>query len=59
MKKKILIFGLICIGFAFHNPNKLQLPEGFVYAKDIIPDLDVELRYFTTHNFVGDTIEVV
>ncbi|WP_339614686.1 M15 family metallopeptidase [uncultured Winogradskyella sp.] len=38
--------------------NKKQtLPDGFVYAKDIIPDLDVELRYFTTNNFVGDTID--
>ncbi|WP_179315729.1 M15 family metallopeptidase [Winogradskyella undariae] len=33
------------------------LPEGFVYVKSIIPDLDVELRYFTTNNFVGDTID--
>ena len=57
MKKKILIFALISIGFAFHNLKELQLPEGFVHAKDIIPDLDVELRYFTTHNFVGDTID--
>jgi len=34
-----------------------QLPEGFVYAKDVIPDLDVELRYYTTNNFVGKRIE--
>ncbi|MEO6348973.1 MAG: M15 family metallopeptidase [Aquaticitalea sp.] len=35
---------------------KTELPEGFVYVKTIIPDLDVELRYHTSHNFVGDTI---
>ncbi|MFB9057771.1 M15 family metallopeptidase [Mariniflexile ostreae] len=34
-----------------------QLPKGFVYVKDVIPDLDVELRYFSTHNFVGIPIE--
>lgn len=34
-----------------------QLPDGFVYVKDIIPDIDVELRYYSQHNFVGDTIE--
>jgi len=34
-----------------------QLPQGFVYVNNIITDLDVELRYFSTHNFVGDTIE--
>ncbi|ALJ04621.1 peptidase M15 [Pseudalgibacter alginicilyticus] len=33
-----------------------QLPEGFVYVKDIIPDLDVELRYYTSNNFVGKPI---
>jgi len=57
MKKKILITVLVCIGFAFNNSVLTQLPEGFVYAKEIIPDLDVELRYFSTHNFVGDTID--
>lgn len=34
-----------------------ELPEGFVYAKSIIADLDVELRYFSTNNFVGDTVK--
>lgn len=32
------------------------VPEAFVKATDIIPDLSVELRYYTTNNFVGDTI---
>lgn len=27
-----------------------------MYVKSLIPDLDVNLRYFSTHNFVGDTI---
>lgn len=34
-----------------------QLPDGFVYAKDVISDLEVELRYYGTNNFVGDTID--
>lgn len=57
MKNKILIsiiaLGLLCFGFY----QKQVLPEGFVYVKSVIQDLDVELRYFTTHNFVGDTID--
>ncbi len=57
MKNKILIsiiaLGLLCFGFY----QKQNLPEGFVYVKSVIQDLDVELRYFTTHNFVGDTID--
>lgn len=41
----------------FGNILNAQLPEGFVYAHEIIPDLEVELRYFSTNNFVGKPIE--
>lgn len=34
-----------------------QLPKGFIYVKDSLPDLDVELRYFTSNNFVGKPID--
>lgn len=34
-----------------------QLPKGFVYVEDVIPDMDVELRYFTSNNFVGKPIK--
>jgi len=33
------------------------LPSGFVYVRDIIPDVEVELRYYTDHNFIGDRID--
>lgn len=57
MKYKILI-SVVCIVLITLGFNQKQaLPEGFVYAKTIIPDLDVELRYFTRNNFVGDTID--
>ncbi|WP_339894870.1 M15 family metallopeptidase [uncultured Algibacter sp.] len=45
---------LICLVFSNFYA---QLPKGFVYVEDIIPDLDVELRYFTPNNFVGTPIE--
>lgn len=34
-----------------------QLPDGFVYATDVIPDLKVELRYYSSNNFVGKAID--
>ena len=34
-----------------------QLPEGFVYARDIIPELKVELRYYSSNNFVGKRVD--
>ncbi|WP_047545046.1 M15 family metallopeptidase [Psychroserpens sp. Hel_I_66] len=53
---KILFLISVFIVFGFTFPQKNKLPEGFVHVKDIIPDLNVELRYFSSHNFVGDTI---
>ncbi len=51
------IFFVCAFIFSFLSQDNTKLPEGFVYAKSIITDLDVELRYFSTNNFVGDTIE--
>ena len=57
MNYKILltIICFVSIGVGFNQ--KQSLPKGFVHAKTIIPDLDVELRYFTSNNFIGDTID--
>ncbi len=57
MKFKITIISLVLLLFAFGSQEPKELPEGFVYAKHVIPDLNVELRYFSLHNFVGDTID--
>ncbi len=56
-KNKGMLLLLIILGFAFAKTPTSQLAEGFVYVQDDIPDLDVELRYFTDHNFVGMPIE--
>ncbi|MFG6687681.1 M15 family metallopeptidase [Mariniflexile sp. HNIBRBA6329] len=52
MKYNIMfLFVFFCFGmFA-------QLPEGFVYVKTIIPDLEVELKYHTENNFVGKRVD--
>ena len=49
MLKKIFV---ICT-FFFLNLISAQPPEGFVYLSDLIPDVEVELRYFGDHNFTG------
>lgn len=33
-----------------------QLPEGFVYVTDVIPDVMLDVRYYGTYNFIGDRI---
>ncbi|KAB8155412.1 peptidase M15 [Kordia sp. TARA_039_SRF] len=37
--------------------TKTQLPKGFVYVTDYIPDVQLELRYFGSNNFVGTPID--
>ena len=32
------------------------LPNGFVYLQNIVPSIHVDLRYYSTDNFVGDTV---
>ena len=34
-----------------------KLPEGFVYVDEIITEIKIELRYYTSHNFVGERID--
>lgn len=53
---KILLFISVMVGLTLSMQEQKVLPEGFVYVKEIIPDLNVQLRYFSSNNFVGDTI---
>ncbi|HEX9079353.1 MAG TPA: M15 family metallopeptidase [Desulfuromonadaceae bacterium] len=39
------------------EPAPARLPDGFTYCESVIPDIRTDLRYATTHNFVGDRIE--
>ena len=57
MNYKTLLYIGSLILFTLGFQEKQTLPNGFVYAKSVIPDLDVELRYFSQNNFVGDTID--
>lgn len=56
MKIKIIIFVSLFFILVSFKQDRNSLPEGFVYAKTYISDLEVELRYYSTNNFVGDTI---
>lgn len=52
MKHCIFYLFIVLQGFCY-----AQIPEGFVEVKTVIPDLDVELRYYSTNNFVGKPID--
>lgn len=42
-------------GLLFSQKN--DLPKGFVYIKDVIPDIHIELRYADSNNFVGTPVD--
>jgi len=44
-----------CLSFAVYAQTA-ALPKGFTYVTNEIPSVVVELRYYSTNNFVGDTI---
>ncbi|CAA7386020.1 M15 family metallopeptidase [Chryseobacterium fistulae] len=59
MKKRISIAFFIEIIFSLFSckPQKNKLPKGFVYVEKYIPDLIVDLRYFSSNNFTGRPVE--
>jgi D-alanyl-D-alanine dipeptidase len=50
---------LVCLvaATALAEPTPLRLPDGFVSCESVIPDIRTDLRYATTHNFVGEKID--
>ncbi|MCA0132068.1 M15 family metallopeptidase [Winogradskyella alexanderae] len=57
MKFKTLLSTVIIGSLFGASIIQKDLPKGFVYVNDIIKDLNVDLRYYSTNNFVGDTID--
>ncbi len=58
MIKPILIASFFFILLTAHaQQGSNRLPNGFVYVKDIIPHLEVDLRYCGHHNFIGKPIQ--
>ncbi|GAB1857095.1 M15 family metallopeptidase [Flavobacteriaceae bacterium MHTCC 0001] len=43
------------VGIFFYG--HCQLPDGFVYVKNVIPDLEVELKYCGSDNFLGQPVD--
>lgn len=53
MKKITLIF-FLTLSFHLFSQN---LPDGFVEIREIIPDIILDLRYYTNHNFLGVPVD--
>jgi len=47
----------ICLAFfAFQTKAQQKMPANFVYVKEFIPTITLEMRYFGSHNFTGKPI---
>ena len=42
---------------ANNENNAAPLPDGFVYITDVCPDVILEIRYYSTYNFVGARVD--
>jgi D-alanyl-D-alanine dipeptidase len=51
----LVIFSILML--CFENRVEGQVPNGFVEVTEFVPDAKIELRYFSTNNFIGDTID--
>ena len=56
----ILFISLICSMTASAESDGINLSDdasGFVLLTDVVPDAILEIRYYSTYNFVGDRID--
>ena len=51
------IFKSLIVMLAMSGPLAADPPDGFVEIRDAVPGVQVELRYFTSDNFVGRPID--
>ncbi|NVJ88979.1 MAG: M15 family metallopeptidase [Flavobacteriaceae bacterium] len=52
--KSITLIVLLFVSSLLHTQ---EIPDNFVYIGDIDPTIKVELRYYSTNNFIGKKIE--
>ncbi len=55
----VFVFLLITLShkMSFGEEQKELLPRGFAYVDEVIPNIIVDLRYYTEHNFVGERVD--
>ncbi|MBQ9418832.1 MAG: peptidase M15, partial [Synergistaceae bacterium] len=51
-----LMLVLLFVGAAFAETDPMDSSD-FVNLSDVVPDAILEIRYYSTYNFVGDRIE--
>lgn len=53
----IIVCALSSISCNKENQQDKEFKEAFVNITDVVPDVILEIRYFSTYNFIGDRID--
>lgn len=54
----LMLLSLLLLSARAESPLPAhELPEGFVYVHEVIPDVILDIRYAGVYNFVGDVID--
>jgi len=53
----LLLVSLLLAGGAGAHAAPVVLPDGFVYITDVVPDVILEIRYYSTYNFLGTRVD--
>jgi D-alanyl-D-alanine dipeptidase len=57
MCKRIIAFFTLISSIIFCSSFANSLPNGFVELKTLIPTIELDIRYYTSDNFVGERID--
>ncbi len=59
VKGNLCLLAVVWGGFLFAlSPQGVAgLPDGFVYLKDVDPSIQIDVRYATSNNFVGEKVD--
>lgn len=55
--KKVLLALVSIVLLSFSSAQKGNLPQGFVYLTDYVPNIVIDLRYLGKDNFVGKQVD--
>ncbi len=54
----VFLFIFITLLYSCTPPQQTQsLPTGFVYLDEVIPEIQLDMRYYTVNNFIGTQID--
>ena len=54
--KKLFLFVFLSLLISFQNFSQ-EIPDGFIEIHEVIPNIILDLRYYTNHNFLGIRVD--